>query len=57
MSDIKIFISCNRESYVPQHPLLYPIQTGAANADCHFEGMLHDDEGEDQISQRNTTYC
>lgn len=57
MSDIKIFISCNRESYVPQHPLLYPIQTGAANTGRHFEGMLHDDEGEDQISQRNTTYC
>ena len=38
------------------HPLLVPIQVGAALADSHFAGFVHDDEGEN-ISVKNRSYC
>lgn len=57
MADIKILVACHQENvYVPDNPLIYPIQVGAANASKHFEGMLHDDEGEN-ISTKNPMYC
>ncbi len=56
MTTIKIFISCNSQSYVPQHPLLYPIQTGAALTDVRYADMLCDNSGLN-ISDRNESYC
>lgn len=54
--DIKIFVVCHKESYVPENPYLYPIQVGAASAGKRLDNMLHDDEG-DNISDKNKTYC
>jgi lipopolysaccharide biosynthesis glycosyltransferase len=54
--NIKIFISCHKKCYIPKHDLLYPIQVGAINSKERFEGMLHDDEG-DNISAKNQSYC
>jgi len=56
MADIKLFVCCHRLEQVPKHPLLYPIQVGAALADTHFSGFLHDDTG-DNISEKNRSYC
>ncbi len=56
MCDIRIYISCYKPSYVPEHSLLFPIQTGSAQKDIRFENMLHDDDGEN-ISDRNHMYC
>ena len=53
---IKIFISCHKDCYVPKHPLLYPIQVGAALAEKRLPCFLHDDEG-DNISVKNKMYC
>ena len=54
--DIKIFVCCHQPAEVPQHPLLVPLQVGAALADTHFSGFLHDDTG-DNISCKNRSYC
>ncbi len=56
MENIKIYISCHKECYVPKHPMFYPIQVGASKAAKRFEDMLHDDEGI-QISDKNKKYC
>lgn len=56
MADIKLFVCCHQPVSVPEHPLLVPIQVGAALADSHFSGFLHDDTG-DNISCKNRAYC
>lgn len=57
MADIKIIMACHRDDIVvPDNPLIYPVQVGAALADHRFEGMFHDDEGEN-ISEKNPYYC
>lgn len=56
MPDIKLFVCCHKPTQVPEHPLLVPIQVGAALADSHFLGYLHDDTG-DNISAKNRSYC
>lgn len=56
MSDIKIFVSCHKKSYVPKNAYLIPIQVGAALSKERFEGYVHDDEG-DNISEKNKSYC
>lgn len=56
MDDIKLFVCCHQQVQVPNHPLLIPIQVGAALADNHFPGYLHDDTG-DNISDKNRSYC
>ena len=56
MSDIALYVCCHRESEIPKHPLLRPIQVGAALAEQHFPGFLYDDDGEN-ISERNRAYC
>ena len=53
--NIKIYIACHKKCYLPKHDLLYPIQVGAAKDKTKFEGMLHDDEG-DNISDKNQSY-
>ncbi len=52
----KLYVACHKPSYVPDNPLLYPIQVGSAQAERHFEGFLHDDTG-DHISEKNPQYC
>ena len=57
MADIKIIMACHRDDIaIPKNDLIYPIQVGAALANRRFEGMLHDDEG-DNISEKNPYYC
>lgn len=56
MDNIKLFVCCHQPFAVPEHPLLQPIQVGAALAQEHFPNFLHDDEGE-TISAKNRSYC
>lgn len=56
MSDIKLFVCCHAPANVPAHPLLRPLQVGAALAEERFPGFARDDEGEN-ISDRNRAYC
>lgn len=56
MAEIKLFVCCHKPETVPEHPLLVPLQVGAALADTHFPGFLHDDVG-DNISEKNRSYC
>ena len=56
MASIKIYVCCHRPFPVPETPLLFPIQVGAALAESRFEGYLHDDTG-DNISALNRQYC
>ena len=46
MSKIKIYVVCHRETEIPAHQLLYPIQVGAECSDERFEGFSYDDSGE-----------
>lgn len=54
--NIKIYISYHKKCYLPKHDLFYPIQVGASVSKTRFEGMLHDDVGEN-ISEKNENYC
>ena len=56
MGDIKLFVCCHKESPVPKHPLLVPMQVGAALAERHFDDYIHDNTG-DNISAKNRSYC
>ena len=42
MAEIKLFVCCHQQSLVPSHPLLVPIQVGAALAETRFPGFLQD---------------
>ena len=53
---IALFVCCHKECVVPEHPLLVPIQTGAALVERRFPGFLRDDVG-DHISDKNRSYC
>lgn len=52
---IKLYISTHKPVYMPNHPLLYPLQIGTVQNDS-IAGMLHDNTGEN-ISDKNNTYC
>lgn len=56
MADIKLLVCCHQKSAVPEHPLLLPVQVGAALAEERFAGFAHDDDGEN-ISGKNRSYC
>ena len=56
MPDIKLFVACHQPTFVPNHPLLFPIQVGAALTSERFPGFLYDDTG-DNISAKNRSYC
>ena len=56
MGDIRLFVCCHRKENVPEHPLMRPIQVGAALSDRRFDGFQQDDEGEN-ISLKNRSYC
>lgn len=54
---VKLFVSCHQpDQIVPPHPLLVPIQVGAALSEYHFPGFVQDDIGEN-ISYKNKVYC
>lgn len=53
---VKIYVCCHKRFAVPAHPMLEPIQVGAALAEQHFPGFAADDTG-DNISSRNRSYC
>ncbi|WP_419822129.1 DUF4422 domain-containing protein [Anoxybacterium hadale] len=55
-SKIKIYISCHKDCYVTNHPLLFPIHVGAALDSAPIPGMLRDDYG-DNLSKCNRSYC
>ena len=56
MPKTELYVCCHRSYPVPEHPLLRPIQVGAALADARIPGWLHDDEGMN-ISRLNRSYC
>ncbi len=56
MADIKIFVCCHCPVPVPKHPLLVPLQVGAALADSRFPGFLQDNVG-NHIPEKNRSYC
>mgnify|MGYP004592535727 FL=1 len=56
MENIKIYVSCHKECFVPKHSMIYPIQVGSVSAEQRFDDMLHDDEGIN-ISEKNKKYC
>lgn len=57
MKDIKILMACHKEEiHFPDNDLIFPIQVGSALSAKRFDGMLHDDEG-DNISDKNRCYC
>lgn len=56
MPNIKLFVSCHKAAPVPEHPLLIPIQVGAALTEERIPDFLRDDEG-DNISAQNHSYC
>ena len=56
MEEIKVFVCSHIETPIPAHPLLTPIQVGAALAERRFPGFLQDDVG-CGISEKNRSYC
>ncbi|MDR0411421.1 MAG: DUF4422 domain-containing protein [Treponema sp.] len=55
--NIHIYVAMHERAYVPpENKYIVPIQAGAVLSEERFEGMLHDDEG-DNISERNKRYC
>lgn len=56
MGNIKLFVCCHRKTEIPTHPLLIPVQVGAALSEEHFSGFQHDDTG-NHISEKNRSYC
>lgn len=56
MADIRLFVCCHQQAEIPNHPLLVPVQVGAALAETHFPNFLYDDTGEN-ISKKNRSYC
>ena len=55
-SNIKILIACHKPSELPKNELFLPIQVGAAKAKVDL-GLQRDDDGEDNISAKNSGYC
>lgn len=55
LADIRIYVATHKQTYVPEHPLLKPLQIGAA-LHSPLDGFLHDDAG-DNISAKNNSYC
>ena len=51
MADIMLFVCCHEKVQVPEHPLLVPIQVGAALNDSRFKGFLYDDSGDNKIGR------
>jgi len=57
MKEIRILVSCHKKSYILKHPFISSIQVGSALSQEHFEADYYDDDGTDQISDKNKMYC
>ena len=56
MVNIKILISCHKQSIVPESKLMLPIEVGASLRSHHIAGTILDNAGEN-ISSKNQMYC
>lgn len=56
MGNIKILISCHKQSIVPDSEIMLPIEVGADLRSKHIEGYIQDNSG-DNISAKNKMYC
>lgn len=56
MKKIGLFVACHEDIELPDSEFLIPIQVGCSLAPRCFDGMLHDDTG-DNISCKNGMYC
>ena len=56
MGNIKILISCHKQSIVPDSEIMLPIEVGADLRSKHIEGYIQDNSG-DNISVKNKMYC
>lgn len=56
MDNISVYIVSHKDCFVPDCPVLKPIQVGCSLSGKHIPNMLHDDSG-DNISERNRMYC
>ena len=56
MGNIKILISCHKQSIVPDSEIMLPIEVGADLRNRHIEGYIQDNTG-DNISAKNKMYC
>ena len=56
MPGIRLYVCCHKKSVVPSHPLLVPVQVGAALTGERLPGCLPDNRGE-HISEKNRSYC
>lgn len=54
MAEIKLFVCCHRQSQVPSHPLLVPVQVGAALAETHVSPLLYHEAGDGLSSQNGS---
>lgn len=57
MKDIKILVSCHKKSYIWKNPFLFSVQVGAELTKKRFESDYYDNEGIEQISDKNKMYC
>ena len=55
-TNVKVLISCHKESDVIRSECFVPVQVGTALAGRELPDMLHDNEGEN-ISELNPMYC
>ena len=56
MKNIKILVSCHKQSMVPESNIILPIEVGADLRKKHIEGLMLDNTGEN-ISSKNKMYC
>ena len=56
MKNIKILISCHKQSIVPESEIMLPIEVGSTLRSNHIEGAIQDNTGEN-ISEKNKMYC
>lgn len=53
--DIKLFVSCCEDTYVPDLPFIVPVQVGTTCNGGRFEGYAHDNDG-DNISLKHMVF-
>lgn len=55
---MKIFVAAHRKDLlIPNLSYLIPVQSGTALANERFDGWIHDDDGIDNISNKNPLYA
>ena len=53
---ISVYVVTHKDCFMPENPLLKPIQVGCALNGMYIPNMLYDDDG-DNISAKNRMYC